>query len=103
MTNYEWLCSLNPCSFSIERNEHACSYVTARQWIEDFGDDWSDVSEIEIEAMKATNTIYRLQIYTDTPVGFNVWYGATLDSVINQAREATSAAAPANTPGSPAE
>jgi len=32
--------------------------------------------------------IWRLQIYPDTPIGFNVWHGATLDAAIDAAREA---------------
>lgn len=32
MTNYEWLCQLKPNSWSIEMNEHACNYVTAKVW-----------------------------------------------------------------------
>ena len=29
--------------------------------------------------------IWRLQIYPDTPIGFNVWHGATLDAAIDAA------------------
>ena len=68
-------------------NEHACNYCTAKQWIEEhMQGDFYFTSPDLIEAMKATNTIYRLQIYPDTPVGFHYWYGPTLESVIDQAR-----------------
>lgn len=79
---------LKPNSFILEMNEHACNYVTAKVWIEEYGsaDEWADVPADLIEGMKASNTIYRLQIYPNTPVGFNSWYGPTLDSVIEQAR-----------------
>ena len=87
-SNYEWLARLKANSWSIEVNEHACNYVTATEWIEEFGQDWSDVPEDLITGMKASNTIYRLQIYPNTPIGFNRWYGPTLDSVIEQARTA---------------
>ncbi|GAB2913992.1 hypothetical protein [Paralcaligenes ginsengisoli] len=69
--------------------DHACNYVTAKEWIEKFApaDDFADIDPVELERMKATNTIWCLQIYPDTPVGFNVWNGATLDSVINKAMQ----------------
>ena len=36
--------------------------------------------------MKASNTIWSLQIYPRTPIGFDVYHGATLGSVIDRAR-----------------
>lgn len=87
-SHYEWLAGLKANSWLIEVNEHACNYVSAKEWIEDFGADWSDVPADLLEGMKASNTIYRLQIYPNTPVGFNSWYGPTLDSVIEQAMAA---------------
>lgn len=87
--NYEWLARLKPNSLSVELNEHACNYVTAKQWIEEHcAEDFVEVPPDLVEAMKASNTIWRLQIYPNTPVGFNFWYGPTLDSVIEQARAA---------------
>lgn len=88
MNNYAWLASQNPCSLSIEMNEHACNYVTAKEWIEEHTgqDEWSQIAPDLLQSMKDTNTIWRLQIYPNTPVGFNVWFGPTLDSVIEQAR-----------------
>jgi hypothetical protein len=87
MNNYEWLAMLKANSWSVEVNENACNYCTAKQWIEEYSPDlFTDVPADLIEAMKATNTIVRLQIYPNTPVGFNWWCGPTLDSVVNQAR-----------------
>lgn len=88
MNNYEWLSQLRPNSWSIEMNEHACNYVDAKKWIEQYNlhDQFNDTPPELIEQMKNTNTIYRLQIYPNTPNGFNFWYGPTLDSVIEQAR-----------------
>ena len=85
--NYEWLARLRPNSLLLELNEHACNYVTANEWIDSYSpDEFKDVPAPLIAGMKATNTIWRLQIYPNTPVGCDVWYGPTLDSVIEQAR-----------------
>ena len=87
-SNAEWLSTLKCNSFHLTHDdEHAVNYVTAKEWIEEYQPkDFADVDPIELQAMKDTNTIWCLQIYPHTPVGFNVWYGATMDSVIAQAR-----------------
>jgi hypothetical protein len=83
---YEWLSRLKANSWSIEVNEHACNYVTAKQWIEEYcPENFSDTPPELVEGMKNANTIVRLQIYPNTPVGFNWWCGPTLDSAIEQA------------------
>jgi hypothetical protein len=92
MNNYEWLAAQTPNSLHLERNgDHACNYRSARQWIEEDQPEWfADTAPELVEAMKATDTIWSLQIYPNTPIGFNKWYGPTLDSVIDQARAASS-------------
>lgn len=84
---YRWLRDLKANSFSLTCNDdHAINYVTAKEWIEEYSpDDFSNDSESEIQAMKDTNTIWRLQVYPYTPIGFNFWNGATLDFVIEAA------------------
>lgn len=84
---WRWLAELHCNSFSLGRDEnHACNYVTARKWIEEFcPDDFADVDPAELERMKAANTIWALQIYPHTPVGFNIWHGATAEYVIDAA------------------
>ena len=88
MTNYEWLATLKCNHFSLSRNEdNAANYASVKEWIEEFvPDEFEDVPPAELHAMKETDTMWRLQVYPSTPVGFCVWYGATLDSVIAQAR-----------------
>ena len=87
-SNAEWLSTLQCSSFHLTRDdEHAPNYATAKEWIEEYQPkDFTDVDPVELQAMKDTNTIWCLQIYPNTPVGFNIWYGATMDSVIAQAR-----------------
>ena len=84
--NYEYLARLTANSWSIEHNEHASSYVTAAKWIDMNSDMFDDTPPELLAGMRERNTIYRLQIYPDTPVGFNWYCGPTLDSVIEQAR-----------------
>lgn len=89
MNNYEWLAAQKPNQLHLTRNDHACNYVTAKVWIEEYAtqDEFKHVPPDLLEAMKATNTIWCLQIYPDTPIGSYVWYGHTIDSVIEQARK----------------
>ena len=70
-------------------NESTSSnYCTAQEWIEEHDpESFEECSPEEIQAMKDTNTIWRLQIYPDTPIGFYVWYGATMESVVDAAIE----------------
>ena len=83
---YEWLTKLKVNSWSIEVNEHAASYRTVTQWLDE-NPTWFEHTPAPLLAeMKQAETICRLQIYPDTPVGFLCWYGPTLDSVITQAR-----------------
>lgn len=87
---WQWLATLKCNSFTLSRDDpHACNYVTAKQWIEEFApDDFADVDPSEVQRMKDTNTIWSLQIYPNTPVGFNIWYGATAESVVDAAMRA---------------
>ena len=85
---WKWLITLKCNSLSLSRDDnHACNYMTAAQWIDAHAEDYADTDPQEVERMKATNTIWQLQIYPNTPVGFNVWYGATADCVVRAAFE----------------
>lgn len=73
---------------TLSRNEdHTPNYMTAAEWIERGmnSEDFEDVEAAEIERMKETDTIWRFQVYPDTPVGFYVWHGATADYVLDAA------------------
>lgn len=85
--NYTWIISQKVNSLHISYNDHAANYVDAKTWIEQYQPDWfKDTPAALLKAMKQTNSIWALQVYPDTPVGFYVWHGPTLDSVIEQAR-----------------
>jgi hypothetical protein len=89
---YRWLREHKCNSLHLDRDgDHACNYTTAKKWIEEYcPDDFKDIPLAEIQAMKDANTIWRLQIYPNTPIGFNVWLAATLDSAIDAARKSES-------------
>ena len=86
---YRWLREEKCNSLHLTRDgDHACNYVTAKEWIEKFmPDDFADDPQDEIQRMKDTNTIWALQIYPNTPIGFNVYHAATLDAAIDAARK----------------
>lgn len=91
---YRWLRDLRCNSLHLTRDgDHACNYMTAKQWIEEGGMHEADVADTppnELQRMKDTNTIWRLQVYPNTPIGFNVWNAATLDAAIDAARSTAS-------------
>lgn len=84
---FKWLATFKCNHYHLTRDdEHAPNYVSAKEWIEEFQPkDFTDVDPVELQAMKDTDTIWCLHVYPHTPVGFHHWYGATLESVIDQA------------------
>lgn len=84
---WQWLANFKANQFYLSRDEnHACNYVTAKQWIEEYDPEaFVEVAPEEIQRMKDTNTIWALQIYPNTPIGSNIWYGATAESVVDAA------------------
>lgn len=87
--NWRWLRDLKCNSFTLGRDDdHACNYMTASDWIDNNPDWFRDDDSQEIERMRATNTIWNLQVYPNTPVGFNAWNASTLDAVVLAARSA---------------
>jgi hypothetical protein len=84
---YRWLRDLECCSFSLSHDDsHKPNYTTAKEWIESYQPDWfEDVPPDELQKMKDANSIWCLQIYPNTPIGFNTWHGATLDAAIDAA------------------
>ena len=83
---YRWLRDLRCNSVSVSRDDdHACNYMTASEWIDNNADWYVDDNPEEVQRMRDTNTIWRLQVYPNTPVGFNAWNGSTLDSAIDAA------------------
>ena len=84
---YRFLRSMKCNNFSLSFNEeHAVNYMSAADWIAEHPDWYEDVPADELESMGRTNTIWRLQVYPVTPIGFYHWDAASLDAVVDGAR-----------------
>ena len=89
---FAWLAAFKPNQLHLTRNDFASNYCTAKEWIEEFSPEWfADETTEQIQAMKDANTIWTLQIYPDTPIGFYRWNRDTLEGVIDAAMEHFSA------------
>jgi hypothetical protein len=84
---YRFLASLHECNAAyLSRNEFAGSYGSARQELEyDPLGTYEDVTPEMRAKMIEMNSIWCLQVYPNTPVGFNIYHAATLDEVIDEA------------------
>jgi hypothetical protein len=83
---YRWLRDIKCCNLRLTFNDHAVNYVTATDHIENHAAYWhADDDPAEVQRMKDTNTIWTLQIYPRTPIGFDCWNAATLDTAIDTA------------------
>jgi hypothetical protein len=86
LARYRWLRDLKCNSLTLSRDDdHACNYMTASEWIDRGPETFADVDPAELQRMRDANTIWRLQVYPHTPVGFNVWHGATAEAAIDAA------------------
>jgi hypothetical protein len=89
-----WLANLKVNSIHLECNEgHAPNYMTAADWIttEMHSEKDSEFHDCDPEDLKRrcdTGTIWSLQIYPDTPIGFYRWVAPTMLEVIAKARAA---------------
>ncbi|MDG9809469.1 MULTISPECIES: DUF1382 family protein [Pseudomonas] len=84
---YRWIRDQKPCSFHLERNaDNSVSRMTAAEWIDDTPEQFDDTPPEHIAKMKEADTIWRLQIYPDTPISSGSLSRATLDEVVDAAR-----------------
>ena len=84
---YRWLRDFAGNQLYLTRNaDHACNYVTAKDWIENCAPEcYVDCDEVELQRMKDADTIWTVQVYPNTPIGFNWYHAATLDAAIDAA------------------
>lgn len=91
MTNaerFEFLAKLHACNHvCLGHNENKASYMTAKQEIESHTAFYKGVPRETLLAMIEADSIWALQVYPETPVGFFVFHGPTLESVIDEAWE----------------
>lgn len=82
------------CSLHISHNQHKCYYESAAEYLnrpEGPGpggfdeDEW--VSRGDFDAAIATDSIWEIQWYPNTPVGFCMAYGSTLENALKAANK----------------
>ena len=83
-----WFASF-PCnSKHLDCNDHHANYQTAAECIErNFNHDFEQVAPEVIKAMIEADTIWRCQIYPDTPIGSYLFHGATMQECLSAAME----------------
>ena len=73
-------------SVHLDVNQHKAYYQKLDEYLNEH-ERKNDIDPKELEAMLAADTMYELQFYPSTPVGFYVVYGLTLESVLAQAEK----------------
>jgi hypothetical protein len=93
MTNekrWEFLASWNPNQLNIERSPHNSSYETVETWLKDTVDcdnPWCEPLDGEREKIIATKSLWTLQVYPSTPIGFYAVCASSLEALIDWAME----------------
>ena len=83
---YRWLRDLKPNSYTLSYNDgHKPNYMTAEEWLDTCKYMYQHVSKETREKMIANDSIWTLQVYPNTPIGFNWYHGATMDEAIDAA------------------
>lgn len=72
-------------SLTITHNEHRDSYMTVAEFLED-SDAHAD-SIVDQDILVVGDELWKIQVYPNTPVGFYVVYGPTLESIILKVME----------------
>ena len=72
--------------FHIGYNDgHKVNYTSLKEWIDESDDLYSDVDSETRRMMVESDSDWSIQIYPDTPIGFNVYRASTLADVIDAA------------------
>jgi hypothetical protein len=74
----------------IQHNDHKGSYISAEEWALENDDDW--VSPDEREKAIETDSIWSIQWYPHTPVGFNRVLASTFEACLGAALREDAAA-----------
>jgi len=75
---------------SLTINEHKNMYETVQEHVDKLrvcGFDEEDLPPEVVHEMVRADRVVRLQVYPRSPVGFNVYFGTSIDGVIDQAWE----------------
>lgn len=80
MSIEEFIKKHKPLNLYIEYNDHKSSYETVEEYIEER--DIKDEEIIDKEECIKKDTLYSLQVYPKTPIGFYKIYGSSLEKTI---------------------
>lgn len=80
MNDFESKLPKHKCALSITHNEHKSYYESIQDYVEEERFRW--VSEGEKRKAIATNEIWEIQWYPDTPIGFICVAAASLDVLL---------------------
>lgn len=69
-------------SLTINHNEHKCYYETVEEHLQNAPKGTWVSSESRDRAIQ-DNDMWSIQIYPETPVGFYIIYGRTLEEILN--------------------
>ncbi len=81
---FDELVSRCKAGVNLDVNEHRNYYESVKERLENFDD---EIEPTLREGMILADTMYRLQFYPDTPVGFYVVYGLTLEACLQRAEK----------------
>lgn len=82
---YAFLRDSVACSLSISHNDHHNMYMSVADTFDSTDGYYNDIGNDERAKMIETDTIWTLHVYPNTPVGFNVYHGSSLDAVCDAA------------------
>lgn len=82
---YRWISENAGCSLSISHNDHHNVYQTVQDTLDDSQGYYDEIQPDERELMIQSDTIWTVQEYPNTPIGFNVWHAASLSAAIDAA------------------
>lgn len=84
LENFQKMLPEHQASLHITHNQHKSYYEKADEYLRDRK---CDAPDDVIKAMILANSIWEIQWYPDTPIGFNIVYGATLTQALEQIKK----------------
>lgn len=86
---YEFLKKWAPNHLIIDRGDNNMNYESVEEWlIDNVCTKWAKVLPGEYEKIIESGSLWTLQVYPDTPIGFYARAASTLDALLDWAIEA---------------
>ena len=85
MSIEEFIKKHKPLNLYIEYNDHKSSYETVEEYIEER--DIKDEEIIDKEECIKKDTLYSLQVYPKTPIGFYKIYASSIEKAVEDLEE----------------